>query len=469
MSADASGPHDPVESEERTPSGEMARPETASSDPLTKAVSVAQRRLLVREGRTRRSVNVHPVLLAIFWGVAVVFVLDTFGFFQWRPPASRVDVRHQGGAIASSPPSPAAGGSASPSAASPVAGRSASPSAASSAAGGSASPSAPSPAAGGSASPSAASPVAGRSASPSAASPVARRSASPSAPSPVAGRSASPSAPSPVAAQILGPPDGAVVASLNGVVTLGWNRHTLDRWRVEVVAGDRAWTMRTVTRPLCTLMLPVDAEFRWRVIDDRDGSQVVDWRRIEVTHNFVIDQEGTSGATGQSAMSYGEAGGRGGDGADGPDVDVRVDMLGGYVRVRAETSAGFGSTRFVLPGAPPILVVARGGRGGSGGAGGYGPGTVLREGGRDVPVGSPGGNGGAGGNGGKGGTVVLHVAPGLERYVRVDVSGGAGGAGGPGGGGSLEIGTVPGSTGNRGASGSSGAAGRIIVGPGSAR
>lgn len=191
-----------------------------------------------------------------------------------------------------------------------------------------------------------------------------------------------------------------------------------------------------VTRPTITLAAPPGSLYSWRVIDEGGGDRVP-WRRFQVSDVRVLDHSGRDGAPGRDALGWGEAGGRGEDGGDARDLEVWVDEVGGFMRIRTEDTLGAREEVLVAPGGSPVTIRAAGGRGGRGGRGADGMGAIVHGRGGPIIAAGNGGAGGGGGNGGKGATLRAHVPAGLEERVIFKVAGGSGGPGGPGGGGSV--------------------------------
>lgn len=271
---------------------------------------------------------------------------------------------------------------------------------------------------------------------------------------------------------LVGPPDGARVFAPGGIVALAWPGTPGTRWHVQVTAQGRPWLDADVTAPLVPLRAPAGPLYRWRVTTS-GGGEAVPWRTFQVFDDPRLDFRGAAGTAGRNGFTAGNAGERGQPGCNGRDLDVCVERVDGWVRVRIETPLGVREAIYLPPSSPPLALLAGGGRGGAGGCGANGMGAVVNTPGGLLVAAGPGAMGGDGGDGGAGATVRLHGPADLERYVTVDISGGDGGRGGLGGGGSIGapgpgdtvIYGPPGGTGAKGRDGRPGVMGRVIRTP----
>lgn len=268
---------------------------------------------------------------------------------------------------------------------------------------------------------------------------------------------------------LIGPPDGARVFAPQGVVALGWQAGVGSRWHVQVTAQGRPWFEADVTAPVARVRAPAGPLYRWRVTAP-GGIETVPWRTFQAFDSPRLDFRGVQGAAGRDGFTTGNAGEHGQPGGDARDLEVWVERVDGWVRVRVETALGVREALYLEPSSPPLTILAGGGSGGPGGCGANGMGAVVNTPGGTLVAAGPGAMGGNGGDGGAGATVRLHLPADLERYVTVDVSGGDGGRGGFGGGGSIGapgprdtvIYGPPGAVGAKGRDGRPGAMGRLI-------
>lgn len=275
----------------------------------------------------------------------------------------------------------------------------------------------------------------------------------------------------------MGPPDGARVAAVDGRVTLGWRTFdalpsTSSSWQVQITAQGRPWFSGVVNVPWISVAVPAGPLYRWRAVS-RVGGEATPWHTFQVVSRAEIDFRGEAGAPGRDGFTTGNPGERGGNGGSAVDLEVWVDTVDGYVRVRVESARGQREVLHVERAALPVRIRASGGNGGPGGRGANGMGAEIYTPGGPVMAAGPGAMGGDGGDGGSGARVRLHASVDAAEAVRVDVSGGDGGRGGVGGGGSIGApgpnNTViygpPGASGAKGRDGRPGSRGQIIVAP----
>ena len=268
---------------------------------------------------------------------------------------------------------------------------------------------------------------------------------------------------------MIGPPDGARVFAPDGVVPLAWWATGVSRWHVEVTAQGRPWYSADLGAPTVKVRAPGGPLYRWRVIGPK-GEETVTWRTFQVVDSPRLDLRGAAGGAGRDGFTTGNGGERGQDGGAARDLEVWVERVDGWVRVRTETVLGVKEALYLAPSSPPLIILAGGGAGGPGGSGANGMGAVVQGPGGPMAAAGPGAMGGDGGDGGAGATVRLHTAAELEDRVRIDVSGGEGGQGGLGGSGSIGapgprdtvIYGPPGAPGANGRNGHVGPRGRVL-------
>ncbi|NDD30718.1 MAG: hypothetical protein EB084_20860, partial [Proteobacteria bacterium] len=140
----------------------------------------------------------------------------------------------------------------------------------------------------------------------------------------------------PVASTLLGPPDAARVVADAGRVPLGWQSGASRAWRVDVLAAGRPWRSITSTVPVVTVDAPPGPVYQWRVTSLTNGESTP-WCTFQTAEPAICDVRGREGAPGRDGGSFGESGGPGEGGGDAWEVDVWVERLDGWVRVRVES------------------------------------------------------------------------------------------------------------------------------------